>query len=237
MPTTKPDWRSEWKCCVRTLADRIISDKDSASWKVIKRQLKQAYGQMELARQGEHLNCLVNLREATRYLKYTLADCARHTQAFKAAAFQNDCSRKIALHEKHRLRYIGLLLHSLVSKYNTSILHFACTVLIGVLIFALLYLAATLITGIPAIVDSQGNPARLYEYPYFSIVTFTTLGFGDYKPNGSFPQYLAAFEALGGYLALGFLVYLFAHLSEIHPYGPDDWMESYQETLERKTFL
>ncbi len=40
---------------------------------------------------------------------------------------------------------------------------------------------------------------------YFSIVTFTTLGYGDYQPVG-YGRYLAATQALAGYLVLGLTV-------------------------------
>ena len=43
------------------------------------------------------------------------------------------------------------------------------------------------------------------ESLYFSIVTFTTLGYGDYQPVG-YGKYFAASQALAGYLVLGLTV-------------------------------
>jgi len=43
---------------------------------------------------------------------------------------------------------------------------------------------------------------------YFSIVTFTTLGYGDFIPTDDI-RIIAAFEALIGYLFLGFLIATF----------------------------
>lgn len=45
----------------------------------------------------------------------------------------------------------------------------------------------------------------LYDACYFSIVTFTTLGYGDLSPVGGL-RILAAFEGLFGAITLGFLV-------------------------------
>jgi hypothetical protein len=45
---------------------------------------------------------------------------------------------------------------------------------------------------------------------YFSIVTFTTLGFGDVKPNGVVGELLASSEVIIGYLTLGLLLAVLA---------------------------
>jgi hypothetical protein len=41
--------------------------------------------------------------------------------------------------------------------------------------------------------------------PYFSVVTWTTLGYGDFQPLPDF-RLLAAFQALVGYVFLGVIV-------------------------------
>lgn len=56
--------------------------------------------------------------------------------------------------------------------------------------------------------DSNDNLIQTPNYLdhlYFSIVTFTTLGYGDMKPSGS-SRIFAAYEALLGNLHLGFIV-------------------------------
>lgn len=52
----------------------------------------------------------------------------------------------------------------------------------------------------------QGSPVitRFTTCLYYSIVTFTTLGYGDFYPQGP-ARVLAAMEALTGYLILGIL--------------------------------
>ncbi len=51
---------------------------------------------------------------------------------------------------------------------------------------------------------SQGEPTRL-DALYFSAVTFSTLGFGDYSPV-NFSKLFAAIQAILGNIHLGFLV-------------------------------
>lgn len=58
--------------------------------------------------------------------------------------------------------------------------------------------AAAVCTGAPLVHD------RATAF-YFSVVTFTTLGFGDFQPHAAM-RLLAAQEALFGYVFLGFLV-------------------------------
>ncbi len=53
-----------------------------------------------------------------------------------------------------------------------------------------------------AISPTSSNPS---DYLYFSIVSFTTLGYGDFAPKQEF-RLLAASEALVGYLYLGIIV-------------------------------
>ena len=43
---------------------------------------------------------------------------------------------------------------------------------------------------------------------YFSVVTFTTLGFGDFTPTTTPAQVLVMVEVVLGYAALGVLVFL-----------------------------
>jgi len=58
------------------------------------------------------------------------------------------------------------------------------------------------------LVDPNGNIAKdIYTSFYFSIVTFTTLGFGDFRPTPSV-RLFSALEALLGYLSLGILLFI-----------------------------
>jgi hypothetical protein len=46
---------------------------------------------------------------------------------------------------------------------------------------------------------------------YFSIVTFTTLGFGDVVAVNLFARFLVTFEVILGYVMLGGLISIFAN--------------------------
>ena len=54
------------------------------------------------------------------------------------------------------------------------------------------------------------TPTRFTPY-YFSIVTFTTLGFGDIEPQGLAGEIWLAFEVVLGYVMLGGLISIFAN--------------------------
>lgn len=53
------------------------------------------------------------------------------------------------------------------------------------------------------------NP-KFLEALYFSIVTFTTLGFGDFAPKPGFFQLFASFEALLGAIFMAMFIFVFA---------------------------
>lgn len=54
--------------------------------------------------------------------------------------------------------------------------------------------------------SSETNSIGWFQSLYFSIVTFTTLGFGDIIPTHGIGQIVVAFEVILGYLLLGTLV-------------------------------
>jgi len=45
-----------------------------------------------------------------------------------------------------------------------------------------------------------------FEYVYFSMITMTTVGYGDFVPGDQFGRAIAAFEAISGYVVLAALV-------------------------------
>lgn len=49
-------------------------------------------------------------------------------------------------------------------------------------------------------------PVNLYHCIYYSVITFTTLGYGDYLPKEGWGQAVATCEVILGYLMLGILV-------------------------------
>jgi len=54
--------------------------------------------------------------------------------------------------------------------------------------------------------ERDDNP---FTYLYFSVVTFTTLGFGDVRPTGLLGEILVTLEVILGYIGLGGLISIF----------------------------
>ncbi|OOE52494.1 potassium transporter Kef [Salinivibrio kushneri] len=76
---------------------------------------------------------------------------------------------------------------------------------------ALAYFALGTTQANPIYPDLTGVEARFYELLnalYFSVVTFTTLGYGDITPSG-FARFIAAFEAFLGSFTMALFVVVF----------------------------
>ncbi len=56
-----------------------------------------------------------------------------------------------------------------------------------------------------------GRKADFFTYLYFSVVTFTTLGFGDITPTSTCGEVIVMLEVVLGYLMLGGLISIFSH--------------------------
>ena len=78
---------------------------------------------------------------------------------------------------------------------------FSAYFLIG-LVFSWLYIGLNQIGHVPFF----GKATPDSEFPYFSFITLTTVGFGDYVPVGRFNQRLVVIEALVGQIFLASLV-------------------------------
>lgn len=88
------------------------------------------------------------------------------------------------------------------SDYGRSIGRWAALSFVIVLLFGFLF----------CIPDGLkfGNGRRWFTPFYFSIVTFTTLGFGDVTPKMTWSEMAVAIEVMLGYLNLGGLISIFA---------------------------
>jgi len=61
------------------------------------------------------------------------------------------------------------------------------------------------------IIAPIGAEPGWFTYFYFSIVTFTTLGFGDVVPVNTIGQIIVAVEVISGYVMLGGLISIFTN--------------------------
>ena len=57
----------------------------------------------------------------------------------------------------------------------------------------------------------SGEPLTFWACFYFSVVTFTTLGFGDVVPDNTAARFLVTLEVIFGYVMLGGLISIFAN--------------------------
>jgi len=85
-------------------------------------------------------------------------------------------------------------------------------ILLAVLFFISTYAAAYYFSGW---IDEKGNPFRLdcWDSIYFSVVTFTTLGYGDITPKTHLLKFLAGSEAILGAFSMGLIVAGFSNRS------------------------
>jgi hypothetical protein len=83
--------------------------------------------------------------------------------------------------------------------------------------FAILYLFGGFVrpvapdgsAGAPlSISQLPGDPSVLWESLYYSTLTFTALGFGDFRPIGAFGQMFTVIETSFGALLLALLVFV-----------------------------
>lgn len=62
----------------------------------------------------------------------------------------------------------------------------------------------------PSLLDYRESAPTWFTPYYYSVVTFTTLGFGDVRPAGAIAEILAAIEVVIGYVTLGLLLAVLA---------------------------
>ncbi len=114
--------------------------------------------------------------------------------------------RRSAKFDGRHLRHAGHLFLEHTSRYGHSFSRWGVTVAIFILLFA----------GIFAVLDYL-NPVGMFDmiatfnpfdYVYFSIVSFTTVGYGDIVPITNLEKLLSGVEALLGYLMLGVFITL-----------------------------
>ena len=100
--------------------------------------------------------------------------------------------------------YFWNILYSWTCGYGERPKRVFLNALLMIIVFTLLYYAGS---GISKDDDESYDPS-LKECLYFSVVTFTTLGYGDYAPKSGF-QLIAVFEAFFGAFTIALFVLVF----------------------------
>ncbi|OGJ53207.1 hypothetical protein A2448_00875 [Candidatus Peregrinibacteria bacterium RIFOXYC2_FULL_41_22] len=95
----------------------------------------------------------------------------------------------------------------LSSMYGDSFARWGITVMLFALGMALLFFIIDLEVG-EQFKTIPSESAHWFDYIYFSIVTFTTLGIGDYTPKLFITKALSSIEVVFGFLMLGMFLYL-----------------------------
>lgn len=104
----------------------------------------------------------------------------------------------------------------LTSDYGRSPIRAGSIALLFILIFAGAYYIFPQLVHWPN--TNPGDSLQLWFTPiYYSVVTFTTLGFGDAYPSNTVGQIMASCEAIIGYIWLGYFVSILAYRASARP--------------------
>jgi len=124
------------------------------------------------------------------------------------------------LHEfKHQSKASGYVYHvwKWTSDCGRSMIRWSAFLAVNVLLFAIIYWSMdqwTLPTGaeshLKGIGGTEGLPGGFLPYLYYSVVTFTTLGYGDVSPVTVAGQVVLIIHIAFGYLGLGALLSILA---------------------------
>jgi len=142
--------------------------------------------------------------EAYRRLKQCFMASGRYDDASWASFKEKQLERK-DLFKNRKLSYIPSLLMACLCGYGEKPYRVIASSLIIVFLYSFLYAALNLLK-VP--VDYSSSALKLWDYIYFSVVTFTTLGFGDLTPKLTpLFQMLTGSEAFIGAFMMGLFVF------------------------------
>lgn len=232
---------------------------DSLSYKVDCEKIKKVYEEIvnwhkdrlseTKAEKKAEIIALDRIREALRFMSFTLADNANHRQA-KACAYLNNIYRtKYWLIKRNIQMFLVTKILCLSTGYLEKPSRIIITALGACLLFAIFFGCISIaIPGYTAIrlnsIADSNCLIKPYHYVYFSAVTLTTLGYGDFSPNHSPSHPIANFltvllcslEAVLGYVILGLGVATLMRCFDSHPFADmAAWMRAYKKRLNKTT--
>jgi len=103
--------------------------------------------------------------------------------------------------------WIALLFMDHASRYGHSFLRWGVTVVIFASFFAFDYWLINHLEGYTAFKNLSAE-STFFDYFYFSMVSLTTLGYGDIAPISELARLVAVFQAVSGYIMLGLFLTL-----------------------------
>lgn len=137
--------------------------------------------------------------------KYFLIN-AMHNDA-SWASFKEKTMERLILKKKGNLGYFPSLLMSILCGYGEKPFRIVVSALSAILLFALAYLTLNAVQSS----SSSDYVMRWGDYLYYSTVTFTTVGYGDFIPKPvTLFRLLSATEAFSGVYLSGLFIFTLA---------------------------
>ncbi|MBN1526655.1 MAG: pentapeptide repeat-containing protein [Candidatus Omnitrophica bacterium] len=149
---------------------------------------------------------LISAEESYRDLKKYFLERAMHNDA-SWASFKEKTMERLILKKNGSLRYIPSLIMSALCGYGEKPSRIVLSALSTILLFAAVYFSLGSVQD-PAVPDYA---MKWGDYLYYSAITFTTVGYGDFVPKPSVLfRLLAAAEAFSGVFLSGLFIFTLA---------------------------
>lgn len=148
----------------------------------------------------------LSAEESYRSLKQYFSACGKYNDA-SWASYREKTMERISLLKRRSPEYLPSLLMSLLCGYGEKPSRIVFSALGCILLFAALY------SFLGSIVSSSDPAYRLnwFDYLYYSTITYTTVGYGDFIPKANcLFRLLAASEAFIGVFLAGLFVFTLA---------------------------
>lgn len=155
-------------------------------------------------------------REIYLLLKNNFHSIGRYNDESWAFRKEKEMERKSYFHRRSFLKWLGSMFLNILYGYGEKPLRVIRSVLIEIVVFAFLFMILGIRTAENValrhnILGLKSLPWRdLLDCLYFSTVTFTTLGYGDFRPLEGWSRLIAGVEAFTGAFMMALFVYTFA---------------------------
>jgi hypothetical protein len=178
--------------CEAAYRKRYTAKKDPTEKKIIRAQIIAFF---QLA--DSYLNVLENI-----YYKRGFIEAKERTYE-NQMYFRN----RHALFTGKHFTHLGHFFLDKTSRYGHSFGRWGITVLVFISLFAGVYAWIDWLS-VKSMFATYANPSGFFDYFYFSLVTFTTLGYGDIVPVTVLEKVVSGLEVLLGFIMLGVFINL-----------------------------